>query len=710
MAAQSFSINVDGKKYKITADSPEAAERGFRKVQELREKETSPQGFAEKALDFGQGVAETGMTMASSMLAEPLAGWKGLYNLATGDLNKAAESVEKTQEEMTYEPRSRSGKAIVGAAGQLMEPVAKAADWTGEQAAEALGPAAGAAVRSGIEFIPNLIPGGGVARAAGNVKSGAKNLAKGEARKALEDLTAAAANANIFSAVSPDKLGRKDLVKKATKRFAESGIDLTEPVATQAKQFVLKAKNLSGNQVRYAERLKEIADAGRRLDQRYKEKGDELYTLASSKKAAIPQKAFLDFSDDITNYINEGRFALDAMPQLKAVLSNIKKQAEMPDAVPMGGPNGIVTLRRALGKRVKGEEGAAFGHIRARLDGLIRDAYDNQTMLGDRSVFPALIGADKFWANYRRLFDEEKAVRKILSNKEITPEEVRKSLFGESAQKYPAGAQRVMSRLKEIFGEDSPQIKALSTEVRYSVLQPLLEERDLSKFKENVDNLLLKNYSLATELLSQDDIKNLRSMRDWASAYDATKMGKEKISEALDRPAAILIANALGANNTLALSTLKQQALQKVLGLVGRGADVDRKRLLSEIAGVDLYSPMSDIKTVAAPAWLQEAYNIAEEEAKDKLLNEVSAKRRMEAFRGAFEKNAAVPSTRGMPGSQAPAAPAPAAPAAPAPGGAPNSQSRMMLEQLFPNDQLLQGLTPPAQAAVPPEEEQQPAA
>ncbi len=68
----------------------------------------------------------------------------------------------------------------------------------------------------------------------------------------------------------------------------------------------------------------------------------------------------------------------------------------------------------------------------------------------------------------------------------------------------------------------------------------------------------------------------------------------------------------------------------------------------------------------------------------------------------------AVPTTRGMPGAQTPAAPAPAAPAAPAPGGAPNSQSRMMLEQLFPNDQLLKGLIPPAQAAVPPEEQQPP--
>jgi hypothetical protein len=75
-----------------------------------------------------------------------------------------------------------------------------------------------------------------------------------------------------------------------------------------------------------------------------------------------------------------------------------------------------------------------------------------------------------------------------------------------------------------------------------------------------------------------------------------------------------------------------------------------------------------------------------------------------------FQGSPAVPSSRGVPGQEAaPAAPAPepAAQGAPAPGPA-NTQSRAMLESLFPEDRLLKGLTPPPQPPapeVPPEEE-----
>lgn len=82
--------------------------------------------------------------------------------------------------------------------------------------------------------------------------------------------------------------------------------------------------------------------------------------------------------------------------------------------------------------------------------------------------------------------------------------------------------------------------------------------------------------------------------------------------------------------------------------------------------------------------------------------------------RGLFERllqgSPAVPSTRGVPGASAQGAPAPATGGAPSPtaqGAAPaagpaNSQSRAMLQSLFPGDQFLEGLIPPPGAAPAP--------
>lgn len=80
------------------------------------------------------GVLETGATMASGALAEPLA---GIYGAATGlleggDLNASVRNIEEARQALTYQPRTQSGDNTLQGTGELLAPVGEAFNWLSE--------------------------------------------------------------------------------------------------------------------------------------------------------------------------------------------------------------------------------------------------------------------------------------------------------------------------------------------------------------------------------------------------------------------------------------------------------------------------------------------------------------------------------------------------------------------------------------------------
>lgn len=74
-----------------------------------------------------QGVAETVGTVASSIVAEPLAGLAGIAQSVNplADKGAGAEAVEATRESLTYQPRTESGQESLQSFGETMRPVAE---------------------------------------------------------------------------------------------------------------------------------------------------------------------------------------------------------------------------------------------------------------------------------------------------------------------------------------------------------------------------------------------------------------------------------------------------------------------------------------------------------------------------------------------------------------------------------------------------------
>lgn len=81
----------------------------------------------------GQDIAgglETAATIASSAIAEPVAGLAGLALAPFVGVDKAVKGIELLRESLTYSPRTDAGKAQAKAIGEAIEPVASAVSKT----------------------------------------------------------------------------------------------------------------------------------------------------------------------------------------------------------------------------------------------------------------------------------------------------------------------------------------------------------------------------------------------------------------------------------------------------------------------------------------------------------------------------------------------------------------------------------------------------
>lgn len=89
-----------------------------------------PQGFAvdEQEPSFGEnviGTLESALTIGSSAVAEPLAGFVGLATAPFQGLDKAVENIESLRNSLTYTPRTEESKQQLQSIGEFIQPAAE---------------------------------------------------------------------------------------------------------------------------------------------------------------------------------------------------------------------------------------------------------------------------------------------------------------------------------------------------------------------------------------------------------------------------------------------------------------------------------------------------------------------------------------------------------------------------------------------------------
>lgn len=169
----------------------------------------------------GAGLIETALSLGTGIAGQVAGGYagigQGLKNLSSQGM-PAGERAAQVQEAMTYQPRTSAGKNAAQFLDEALGWIPRGADAIGESAAAASGsPAVGAAINTGIQAIPNLLP---LAKPA---LSGvlAKQTAEAAKKTALaEPKNAAIRNAKEMGLVIPPAEGNPTLVNRIIEGFS----------------------------------------------------------------------------------------------------------------------------------------------------------------------------------------------------------------------------------------------------------------------------------------------------------------------------------------------------------------------------------------------------------------------------------------------------------------------------------------------------------
>ncbi|CAH0528411.1 hypothetical protein CTH30272_02095 [Allocatenococcus thiocycli] len=105
------------------------------------------------------GGAEVAANLLSGAISTPIAGIAGLGELASGgDLKSATDTIESTQEALTYQPKTESGIEYQQALGEAIQPVGEVIESTGEWLGDATRDATGSWVLGGLaQSIPEAV-------------------------------------------------------------------------------------------------------------------------------------------------------------------------------------------------------------------------------------------------------------------------------------------------------------------------------------------------------------------------------------------------------------------------------------------------------------------------------------------------------------------------------------------------------------------------
>ncbi len=168
-------------------------------------------GFLDKAL----GAGEAGLAIASSAIAEPVAGIAGLASSAIqGDLAAGADTVEATRDMFTYEPGSATGQDYIENVAGVLEPVAEviqsAEEGLGDATLEATGSPALATVAHSVPTMAMEVIGLGILK---------------RPSQAAQAAAAAQRRVRVDPEVTPQTLA-KEIAEPEERSYAEITADL----------------------------------------------------------------------------------------------------------------------------------------------------------------------------------------------------------------------------------------------------------------------------------------------------------------------------------------------------------------------------------------------------------------------------------------------------------------------------------------------------
>ena len=270
------------------------------------------------------GYGETAASLLSGLGAGIPAGYSGLMELAkTRDSEKAAEEVGRVQKELTYEPRTKSGKKSLESAAELLENLNIPAQYVGDKAFEASGnsPLAGAAAQTLLDPL-NFIPG-----AKGLAKQGKKGV-----QKALKN--AAIPGDSFFAGPLGKQRGAVKPYKGTFARNSPEFLDEKENLVINKRPDLDYISNLEKY---YATARKEVEDAAGGFEGATPEQKLAMREFYDNKAMPYFEEWHGTLRDPVFESLMEGRITpyggSDTMYTFRPYSINAAKRKEAPSGI-----------------------------------------------------------------------------------------------------------------------------------------------------------------------------------------------------------------------------------------------------------------------------------------------------------------------------------------------------------------------------------------
>lgn len=512
---------------------------------------------------FGQtvaGVGETALTLATGMVAAPIAGLVGLgTNIAgmiSGDddvLATTVERINRVQDALTFAPKTEAGQDILQTVATPFELLHKGAVKAGEVTQDVTGsPIAATAVQTAIEMAP-----GGIG-------------------------------------IRPRPRRVKEDVARLKSEAGELGIELGAAPAKKTEQIQAAGRKEVGGRTSRAEPLADVATKVQIARQIAKEHRDLLYAEARGHKAFVPD------AQRLPGIARESLrdFDVETMPIVQKRLKELDKLSEF-EGNPSVKLNALEDFRTRLNRNRPAatdlSQARALDILKGQVDEFVQSKFNADMIKGDPIAVAKWKNARKAHERYMKTFKEDKVIRQ-LSEKAATPEEMRNWLYGASVTGAKKQSASTVRRLKEIIGEDSPEFRALRQDALLDVMGPLLRETpNFKQFVKNYDRLIRENKSLVNELFPESATP-LRKLRDFANASDNLTPRQRQVR--LERMGAVAL---LG--HGIARAALKVNLAERAFNLLRRVPERSRRRqFMGDILGYDPFAPVIRPSAVGLPA------------------------------------------------------------------------------------------------------------
>jgi len=402
-------------------------------------------------------------------------------------------------------------------------------------------------------------------------------------------------------AFSPDLIGLRGITGRAQSRIEgvkaardvrSTGVSPGASRQTQAEQIVERGETLAGDTQR-SEAMTEISESVVAARKAAENAEQAAWTRLNETNAYVNINDISPLRNQVRSVFEERDFDID-LPQFEQVRRRLNELDDLsvPSQSDTVGISKLVKYRKRLNSNRPTDPTAAFANdlIKAQLDRHLLNDLSLTSIKGDANAKAAWKNALEKSTYLRDKFKSKEGryrVLNLLSTKDATPEQMRQYIFGANAIQGNKAAGNYVKALKEVLGEDSPQMNALRKDALLDLLDPLTRpDTSINDFVNKYETMVRRSPTLANELFP-DSASEIRKLGEAARA--TVKAGREDLSRLnISRAGAQILFGHEIAKSALQVG-LAERAFSSLRNI---GTKSKKRRFLEQMIGFDYAQPI----------------------------------------------------------------------------------------------------------------------